>query len=319
MEETRMMPAQSIQLSGYRMVFQLRGVPVQFVNAIRRVLLNETTTVEITDVQVLENTTLVPHEVLRHRVEMLPVRVHPTEEDVIRDARITLRLTADAPRNVTTADFAIGSTRTDILMKDRDLNVPLYFLKLKKDETVHITARLALNPKSSQVCVATYGFHVDEEKAALDAEKYTDKNTFNVFHKQRSFHVDEQGRPDWFDFTIESIGVLKARDLLVNALGNIKLRAKAWADAGKESIIREAEPNVYTVVSTIEGHTIGALAQIIAYESKTCNFVSYDVPHPLTPEMKFRFLTEKTPEEILDRIAAKVGELCDATISSLDK
>jgi DNA-directed RNA polymerase subunit L len=319
MEETRMIPVQSTELSGYRLVFQLRGVPVQFANAIRRVLLNETTTVEITDVQVLENTTLVPHEVLRHRVEMLPVNVHPSEEDVIRDARITLRLTADAPRNVLTSDFAIGSTRTDILMKDRDLDVPLFFLKLKKDESVHITARLALNPKSSQVCVATYGFHVDEEKAAIAAEGYADKNTFNVFHKQRSFHVSEQGRPDWFDFTIESIGVIRARDLLVNALGHIKMRTKAWADAGKETLIREAEPNAYTVVSTTEGHTIGALAQILAYESKLCKVVSYDVPHPLTPEMKFRFLTEKAPEEILDMIAAKVGELCDATISSLDK
>ena len=33
--------------------FELKGVPVQFTNAIRRILLNETPTVELADVQIL--------------------------------------------------------------------------------------------------------------------------------------------------------------------------------------------------------------------------------------------------------------------------
>ena len=59
---TGMIPTKSIQKSGRLLTFQIRGVPVQFVNAIRRMLLNETPTVEITDVQILENDTLMPHE-----------------------------------------------------------------------------------------------------------------------------------------------------------------------------------------------------------------------------------------------------------------
>ena len=39
-----MIPAKSITLGGYGMKFEVRGVPPQFVNAIRRILLNETPT-----------------------------------------------------------------------------------------------------------------------------------------------------------------------------------------------------------------------------------------------------------------------------------
>ena len=315
-----MIPAKSITLGGYGMKFEVRGVSPQFVNAIRRILLNETPTVEITDVQVLDNTTLMPHELVRHRMEMLPVAVRPTDEDVIRNARITLRYpVVDNTQEVTTNEFVISGARADILMKDRDLKTPMYFMKLKKGETVHITARLTVNPKSSQVCLASYAAHVDQAKADLVREEHTDKQTFEVFHKQRIIHKNEKGRPDWFDFQIESNGVIPAKELLKNTLETIKARTKAWVKAGKESIVREAEPNVYHVMSMVEGHTIGALVQAVAYESDLCSFVSYDVPHPLRPEMVFRFATTRTPESILDTVGTAIYGLCDSTISSIDK
>ena len=304
-------PVKSIQKGGNLLTFQVRGVPVQFVNAIRRILLNETPVVEITDVQILENDTLMPHEVLRHRTEMLPVNVHPSQEDVIRDTKLVLRLVADENRIVTTSDFA-----NDILMRDVDLGTPLFFLKLKKGEKLHIQGRLTLNPRGTQVCQATYFYHIDEERMKIDSEKHEDKDTFNNFYKQRSFHVNEKGRPDWFDFTIESIGIIPALELLKMTIKNLRTHIVEWTKKAKESIVRESEKNVYHVVST-EGHTVGALVQIIAYE--ICEFASYDVPHPLKNEMKFRFMSNKAPEEILSIIEKKVVEMCDATISGIDK
>lgn len=311
MEGTMEIPVKSVQKSGNLLTFQIRGVPVQFVNAIRRTLLNETPVVEITDVQILENDTLMPHEVLRHRTEMLPVNVHPAQEDIIRDTKLTLRMLAEENRIVTTDDFA-----NNVLMRDVDIGTPLFFLKLKKGEKVHIQGRLTLNPRGSQVCQAMYSYHIDEEKMKIDSEKFEDKETFNNFHKQRSFYVNEKGKPDWFDFTIESIGVIPAVELLKMTLKNIRLKISEWTKKAKESIIRESEKNVYHVVSA-EGHTIGALVQFIAYE--ICEFASYDVPHPLKNEMKFRFMTDKTPEDILSAIEKKVVEMCDATISGIDK
>ena len=64
---------------------------------------------------------------------------------------------------------------------------------------------------------------------------------------------------------------------------------------------------------------MGALAQNIAYNLGMCTFVSYDVPHPLRPEMKFRFRSvDKTPEEVLTAVVAGIVELCRSTISAME-
>jgi DNA-directed RNA polymerase subunit L len=193
----------------------------------------------------------------------------------------------------------------------------MFFLKLRPAETVHLTARLRVNPSSSQMCVATYSYHIDEELAKLDEEKYEDKVQFANFHRQMSFHRDEKGRPDWFDFTVESIGVVPAKDVVIYCLKDLMRRAPLCI---KETpIVREAEPGVYHIVSTVEGHTLGALAQNIAYNLGMCTFVCYDVPHPLRPEMKFTFRSvEKTPEEVLGAVVAKIVELCRSTISAME-
>ena len=313
-----------MSLGGFRMTFELRSVPVQFVNALRRMLLNETPVVELTDVQILENTTLMPHEVMKHRVEMLPIKCRPSEEDTVRNAKILLRVppilegAAAAPtRMLTTDDFVVEATRTDLLLKDRDLGDPMFFLKLRPSETVHLTARLRVNPSSSQMCVATYSYHVDEELAKADSEKFADKVQFANFHRQMSYHRDAEGRPDWFDFTVESIGVVPAKDVVLFCLKDLMRRAPIWV---KETpIVRESEPSVYHIVSTVEGHTMGALAQVVAYGLGMCTYVSYDVPHPLRPEMKFRFRSvEKTPEEVLTAVVAGITELCRSTISAME-
>lgn len=311
MESTMEIVTKSVQKSGNLLTFEIRGVPVQFVNAIRRMLLNETQCVEISSVEILENDTMMPHELLKHRTEMLPVKVHPAQEDLIRDTKITLRMVADDTKVVTTDDFA-----NDVLMRDVDLNTPLFFLRLKKDEKLHIQGRLRLNPYGTQVCQATYSYHIDQERSKIDAEKYEDKETFHNFYRQRSFHVSEKGQPNWFDFTLESIGVIPAVEILKMTLKNLKLKMSDWTKKARESIIRESEKNVYNIVSA-EGHTLGALIQILAYDM--CDFASYDVPHPLKSEMKFRFVTEKPPEEILSALEKRIVEMCDATISGIDK
>ena len=40
-EKQEMIPAKNIDLNGFRLKFEVKDVPVQFANAIRRILLNE--------------------------------------------------------------------------------------------------------------------------------------------------------------------------------------------------------------------------------------------------------------------------------------
>jgi len=311
MERQEMFLAKNIKKGGNYISFQLRDVPVQYANAIRRVLLNETPCVVISNIQILENTTLMPHEVMKHRVSMLPVNVVPLQEDMIRDTNITIRMTAEENRVVTSDDFTGG-----VLMKDADLGTPMFFMKLKKGESIHITGKLSVDSMGSQVCLASYGYHVDEEKAKLQEEEYEDKLTFQNFYKQKSFHTNERGLPDWFDFEVESIGIVPAKECVKTACKILKANMSSWAKFAKENILREREAGVFSITSP-DGHTIGALAQIIGYE--ICQFISYDVPHPLKHEMKLRFRTDKTPEEIIEYIEKKTAEYCDATISGIDK
>ena len=64
---------------GFELSCEFRHFPVTFVNALRRLVLSGVPTVVIQDVQILENTTQLPHEMMKHRVEMLPVNVTPED------------------------------------------------------------------------------------------------------------------------------------------------------------------------------------------------------------------------------------------------
>ena len=311
-----MIPNKTIDLNGFRIKFEVKDVTPQFVNAIRRILLNEMPVVEVDNVNILSNTTLMPHEMVKLRTELLPVNVRPTEEDLIRSVKLTLKV--DQPKKVYTSDFEVTSGRSDILLNDRDLSTPLYFLKMKEGESIHLTAGLRVNPNSSHVCVATYSIHVDEERAETDKEEFLKQNpdgevVFDNYYRQKSVALKD-GRPYWFDFTVESIGLIPARELVKDAVQYLKKIVLEWT---KNEIIREKEMNVYQVVTNTGGHTVGALVQSLLYTSGLCEFVSYDVPHPLRTIMRVRFLTTKTPEEIMVYVANTILSLCDTAVSQV--
>ena len=79
MAESKMAAIESVKTAknGLELSLQLRNFPVPFVNALRRIVLANIPTVVLRDVQILENTTQLPHEMLKHRFEMLPVNVSP--------------------------------------------------------------------------------------------------------------------------------------------------------------------------------------------------------------------------------------------------
>lgn len=322
-DQTKMIPSKNVDIRGFRMKLEFKDVPIQFVNAIRRVLLNEMPVVEVGDVKIHANTTLMPHEMVQLRTELLPVNVRATEEDVLRSAKLTLRAEAtDSDMKLYSNDFVVSGTRADILMKDRDLNTPLYFLKVQKGGSIHITAGLRVNIASSHCCVATYSYHVDNEQAEIDKEEFIAENegweeagqVFDNFYRQRSFHKNQKGRPDWFDFEIESIGVIPARDLLKEAIAIVKKNVIEWS---RNTVVREKEENVYQISTENGGITVGALVQAILYDSDMCGFVSYDRPHPLRMDVIVRFLTDKSPDVIMNFVATKISEYCDAATSLL--
>jgi DNA-directed RNA polymerase subunit L len=311
---------------GFELSCELKNFPVSFVNGLRRILIGNLPTVVIRDVQILENTTQLPHEMLKHRVEMLPVNILPTDAAAIKDAKIELHILPDKEsdriRTITTDEFVVESGREGILMKDRDLGTPLIFLRVRKGESVHIKARLSLeNEQVSQVCTATTSWHVDPELAAAARKEFVEQgNDPRIFDNsliQRYFSRDERGRPNWIDMSVESVGVLQSKDLLKMAVSILRKKVDEYTKEALENIQKEADDGTYNVTLEKGGHTIGYLFQEVIYSDSNVNFVSYDIPHPLKNTMILRFNTTKKPESIIKTAKDAVDEYCSIVENSL--
>jgi DNA-directed RNA polymerase subunit L len=323
----------ALSKNGYRLDTEFKNVPVAFVNGLRRILLSEIPTVVVRDVQILDNSTKMIHEMLKHRVEMLPINVRPEEAAVIRDTKIELRylppatpdLTRKAAVEITSDDFAIDGPRPGVILKDRDLDEPLYFMRLQPSESIHVKASLAVEMKgTSQVCVATFKNHIDQELAKLDKDTFVapagdDDNEramlakiFDNYEIQRSYARDDEGRPYWFDFAVESIGVTPAKDLLKQAAMIFKKKIETWC----ENPIQREEGDWYSIETEEEGHTIGALAQILIYNQKV-NYVSYRIVHPLLPKMIVRFCSKIAPEKVIEKFKTEAVALCESILKSV--
>lgn len=323
------MESPRISLKGYRLETELKDVPVAFVNALRRILLAELPVVVVSNIQILENTTSMTHEMLKHRLEMLPINVKPEETGVIRDTKLQLKIGAETePIVVTTDTFVVTGPRPDVLLKDRDLGTPLYFLRLAPGQRVSIEASLGIAPTgASHVCVSTFRNHIDPDVAAMDKEAYVSQagddpkaraeaaRLFDAFHIQRSFHRNkETKRPDWFDLTIESIGGLEAKDLLRRACEVLKAKVEEWT---KTPLLREGEGWV-RMETEGETFTLGQFLQEVMYLGGLVDVVTRDIGHPLTPRLTIRFKAKTVqPEAVVTRCAADAAALIENVLRSV--
>jgi DNA-directed RNA polymerase subunit L len=307
-------------LNGYRLTFECVNTPIPFVNGLRRILLAEIPTVVIRDVVIRENTSQMIHEMLKHRVEMLPVQVQASEGDVIRDTKLTVRfLPSPETREVTSDDFVAVGPRAQVILRDRDLKTPLTFLTLNPNEALHIECGLGLAMTgASQVCVSTFRNHIDERRAKLDRDSFIlsrsdeDVRIFDNHLIQRSYTRDPvTERPIHFDFTVESIGVYSARELVRIAVELLKKKVTEFVKLP----ISKDETGAYLVETTTEGHTLGALAQSILYDSPgLVEFVSYRIDHPLTAKLILQFRTKSKPEAVLERFQVEALALCETVL-----
>jgi DNA-directed RNA polymerase subunit L len=138
---------------------------------------------------------------------------------------------------------------------------------------------------------------------------------FNAFHIQRCFSRNkETGRPDWFDLTVESIGVTPARDLVKKA---VEVLQDKIAEFVKVPILREEE-GWYRMEVPNETHTLGALVQEMIYIANTTEFVSADVGHPLVPKLVIRFYSKTAnAEDVIAQFQREASALCENVLSTV--
>ena len=318
---------------GYGLSCEYRNFPVAFVNSLRRILLSSIPTVVAHDVQILENTTQVPHEMIRHRVEMLPINISPDDASAIRDSTLELRMSMakdnkDGVLLVTTDDFVVNSNRPNILMKDRDFDKPILFLRLHPGESIHLKARLVLKTENVHQACDVSTMWVPDPERVKEAEKEwvkegKDVREFRNFYYQQHYsrYEDENlpnfGRPNRIGMTLESFGGLSAKELLKYAIAVLRKSMQTYAKEALENIVRDSEENSYRIKLNQGGHTIGSLLQEVLYGDMNIEFASYDIPHPLTPEMVIRIHTKKTPESVLKTAFGAIEEYCSTVEKAL--
>jgi DNA-directed RNA polymerase subunit L len=128
------------------------------------------------------------------------------------------------------------------------------------------------------------------------------KREFNTLERFRSYLVDGRGEPFSFDFTIETVGSMKAEDMVYKgllALADLpdKYSSMDVNDLPDNVEIRPADSNLrgYDFVIQNEDHTLGNMLQTwIVENDDSLDYAGYKIPHPLRDELVIRLGVEDT-------------------------
>jgi DNA-directed RNA polymerase subunit L len=157
---------------------------------------------------------------------------------------------------------------------------------------------------------------VDDELAKIERKKYletptNDERQFDNFEILKCYSRDAHGRPDWIDFSLESVGVMSAKDIFRVGLGILRRKVDEYIKEASENIKRTGAE--YEINIEQGGHTVGALVQAVIYADLNVSFVSYDIPHPLKNDMKIRFALANegsVPEKIIRSAKETIDNYC---------
>ena len=146
---------------------------------------------------------------------------------------------------------------------------------------------------------AAFEEHVStlDEKPTQDELKVLARR-FDIEEADRYFYVDENGDPNRFEFTIESIGIIPPDQIFKRAVKALLQKVNKFnrnlvlALDSKESpiSIRESSGvmNGFDITIKEENHTLGFLLQTYINKLNEGVFVGYMNPHPLQKEIKIR-------------------------------
>jgi DNA-directed RNA polymerase subunit D len=166
-----------VEESENNIVVKLKGIPLQYANALRRICLSGVPTFAVDDVVIIENSSVLSDEGVAHRLAMLPLKtdlsrfVEPSACDCHSElgcsrCRVLLMLdsgNSDTTRTVTSQELS----SEDEFVKPVNPNIPIVALAPGQKLKVETYARLGRGSEhakwnSSTVSVLTQGNNPDE-------------------------------------------------------------------------------------------------------------------------------------------------------------
>ena len=309
-----------------------------FVNAIRRTILSEVETVgfniddyETSDLKVIKNSSSLHNEFLLHRLGQIPINIEDVDNFNPDNYKFVLKKQNNTNNiiNVTSKDFKVTNLETgqeeDVtkffppssITKDNILIITLKNNPTGDGEEIHVEGKCSKgigkeNSRYSPVSCVVFINKKDQSKAQqafedMVAQMEVKPNAeelksiarkFDIEESERFFYVDENGDPNRFDFTIETIGVIppsqifkRACKVLVNKLKNFNKNLELALNSKESTIsIRESTSVMKGFDITIEeeNHTLGFLLQTYLNKLNDTVFVGYMNPHPLEKKIMIR-------------------------------
>lgn len=308
--------------------FVLSGVNVSLANAIRRTILSDiptvvfkTTPYELNKSKFIVNTTRQNNEILKQRLSCVPIHITDLEmplQNYILEVNVE-NLT-DTIQYVTTKDFKIKNVQTGDFLSEKD-NLAIFpsndttgyfidFARLRPKisdeipgEKLQFTCEFSIGTAKEDamfnvVSTCSYGFTVDdvavENELSKKVKKWKeDKEDAEVEFEKKNWLLLEAKRivkPDSFDFTIQSVGVISNIDLVNKACSILVDKLKKIADLmdHDDLSIEPAEntmKNSYDIILVNEDYTIGKVLEYMLYAKffegvKILSYCGFKKMHP---------------------------------------
>ena len=340
--------------------FDIKGCNSSLVNCLRRIIISEVKTCgfrteeyEESDLKVIANTSSLHNEFLLHRIGLIPINIKNVNETDISKYKFILNVSNKSQEilDITTREIKVFNMDTG---KDEDNqsffpknpitgdNILITRLKPTPDgagEHIHIEGKCSRGVgkehiRFSPVSKIVFINKVDPKVYETELKKYIAehsnlsevdaKHKFNIEESERHFYVDDNGDPNMFEFTLESVGVIPPESILLQGINQIVLKLKKFSAELEKTLksnnssvtIKETKSLMKAFDITIENetHTLGHLLQshINKFNESKDIFVGYKNPHPLDKKIMIRLKVDDINQvkSILQDTVAKLTKIC---------
>jgi len=327
-----------------KMNFTLSGVNTSIANGLRRVVVSNIPTFAFktfphneSNVTIHKNNTRLNNEIMKQRISCIPIHIKDHSIDP-NNFEFIINKTNDKPHvvHVTTQDFQVKNVATNKFLSKEEVAKIFPPNKITGDyivigrlrqkigdsiagEKLHLTAKMSL--EMAQTDGAFNVAHSCFYKNSVDPVKQNKE--WSIYEKElTSMNVKEKEmeKKNWylhqglrhfkensFDFTIESVGVFKDKELILKACDVFveKMKATHKSIQDNKSLISKSDTTIehsYDITLENEDYTIGKVIELLLHENYYKNknllsFVGFRKNHPHDSDSVIRIAFQKETEQ----------------------
>ena len=198
------MPLEVINQNENKISIRLKGIPIQYANALRRICLNGVPIFAIDTIEVLENTSIMPDEAIAHRLGLIPLKTDS------KDIVISEEATDESDSRVM---LTLDSEENDL--EDKSETRTVFSNELKGEES-------GVRPISDKIPIVTLA---PGQKIKFQAYARLGRGTEHAkWNSANTSVLTETKNKDEHILTVESTGSLDAKNIVLIGMDELSTR-----------------------------------------------------------------------------------------------